>query len=162
MSKLLSISGILICLLFISCGKNSSTTDEQKSKETMATDSLNQHESHIEEYKVISTEQIEALNKTIVEKQLTNNDEIMRTYLPEQATTAKGYSYVIKEINSQDSSSTLVSLNIENNNHESLKSIKVIMTVQQKDGKPVVTQIKESYRCWEGKGHQEWSAYPCA
>ncbi|MDR2224276.1 MAG: hypothetical protein LBE34_16310 [Flavobacteriaceae bacterium] len=163
MSKLLSYLGIFICFVFISCGESKTPPNEQQSKDgTATTGSIDQSEVHVEEYKVIPVEEIDKINQTITEKHLTNNDEIMRLYKPEEAAPGKGYTYVIKEINSQDSTSTLVSLNIDNNNHESIKSIKVIMSIQTKDGKPVVTQIKESYKCWEGKGHQEWSAFPCA
>jgi hypothetical protein len=85
----------------------------------------------------------------------------MREYSPEDKTAEGDYSYVIKQINTSDSNSVIISLLEDGINDDSIKARKVIMTLIRKDGRFVVKQIKESYKCWKERGHENWSSAFC-
>lgn len=163
MRKLLFFLGVFMSLFIVSCTKDKTTTNENNSVDTNeVTDTLSQPVDQVEEYKIIDVADVEKLNASIIANSISSKEGIMQEYMPEDIHAEGRYSYIIKVMNTEDSDHSLVLLTIDGVNDDSVKSIKVVMTVKALNDILVVKQIKTSYRCWEGRGHQNWSAYPCS
>ncbi|EHQ41891.1 hypothetical protein [Myroides odoratus] len=116
----------------------------------------------IDEYELISQETIDKLNEAIKREKLTSVEGIMRFYAPEDKEAEGKYSYDITVLQMSNSSLTLITLTEEGINDDSMQAKKVVMTIKAKDGHNQVTQIKQSYKCWEGRGHTNWNASHCS
>ena len=44
---------------------------------------------------------------------------------------------------------------------DSMRAVKIIMTVEQKDQSWIVLEIKKNWKCWEGRGHTNWGTEYC-
>ncbi len=44
---------------------------------------------------------------------------------------------------------------------DSMRAIKIIMIAKLKNKKWSVMEIKTNRKCWDGRGHQNWSTEPC-
>ncbi|WHT38122.1 hypothetical protein QNH98_13705 [Myroides sp. mNGS23_01] len=119
-------------------------------------------DSAIDEYELISQETIDKLNEAIQREKLTSVEGIMRYYAPEDKEAEGKYSYDITVLQMSNSSLTLVTLTEDGINDDSMRAKKVVMTIKKKERQNHVTQIKQSYQCWEGRGHTNWNASHCS
>jgi len=118
-------------------------------------------DSAIDEYELISQETVDKLNEAIQRKKLTSAEEIMRFYAPEDKEAEGKYSYDITVLQMADSALTLVTLVEDGINDDSMRAKKVVMTIKVENGQNQVMQIKQSYQCWEGRGHTNWNSAYC-
>ena len=144
----------------MSC-KDKSTATTPAEVETSTPVDQTKIESAIQEYELISQEKIDDLNQAIQRDKLTSVEEIMRFYSPETKGAEGKYTYDITVLKMANSSTILVTLIEDGINDDSMRAKKVIMNVTAKDGNFVVTKIKQSYKCWEGRGHSDWNASYC-
>ncbi|MBB1139268.1 hypothetical protein [Myroides sp. WP-1] len=119
-------------------------------------------DSAIEEYELIKQDTLDELNEAIKREKLTSVENIMRFYAPEDTHAEGKYSYDITVLKMSDTSVTLVTLVEDGINDDSMKAKKVVMTVNLKEGQYHVTKIKQSYQCWEGRGHANWNSNHCS
>lgn len=161
MRKSILLLGTILSLLFLGCNDpKASDTDAMNEGNTES--QLPKHFTEVEEYRIIDVDHIHSLNERIHSKNLSSKEEIMREYMPEDRATEGNYSYEIKIMNTENMDSSLVLLTVDGLQDDSVRSIKVLMRVKAENNALIVEQIKESYRCYEGRGHTEWSAYSCS
>lgn len=153
-------SMILVGVSVIGC-KDKATAPISSDVETSTPIDQVKIDSAIEEYEVIPQEKVDKLNEAIQREKITSIEGIMRFYAPEDKAAEGKYSYDITVLQMSNSSLTLVTLIEDGINDDSMRAKKVVMTIKAKDGKNQVTQIKQSYQCWEGRGHTNWSSSYC-
>lgn len=151
---------ILVGVSAMSC-KDKSTTTTPAEVETSTPVDQTKIESAIEEYELIPQEAVDKLNDEIQREKLTSVEDIMRFYAPEDTGAEGKYTYDITVLQMSNSSTTLVTLVEDGINDDSMRAKKVVMNIASKEGKLVVTKIKQSYKCWEGRGHSDWNASYC-
>ncbi|WP_413511925.1 hypothetical protein [Myroides odoratus] len=117
--------------------------------------------STIEEFEPMKQDILDKLNETVKRKKLTSVEDIMRLYAPESQDSEGKYTYDITVLQMSNSSLTIVTLVEDGLNDDSMKAKKIVMTLKMKEGHYQVTQIKQSYQCWEGRGHTNWNSAPC-
>lgn len=44
---------------------------------------------------------------------------------------------------------------------DSMRAVKIVMTVKQKGQSWAVLEIKKNWKCWEGRGHTNWGTEYC-
>lgn len=116
----------------------------------------------VDEYELVQQDTIDKLNEAITRDKLTSVEDIMRYYAPEDADAEGKYTYDITVLQMSTSSSTLATLVEDGINDDAIRAKKVVLTLSAKDGKLQVTKIKQSYQCWEGRGHTSWNSNPCS
>lgn len=111
-------------------------------------------------YHMIDASALENLNAKLNESTLSDVEEVATIYAPKDEEAEGNYSYtVVKE--KLDSNKIILTVTQEGLNDDSLFGQKSILTVDSVDGKWQVEEIKELYKCWPERGHQEWSAEFC-
>lgn len=153
---------ILVVIIFVlgcfisSCGtKNDNKLDYHVILDTDQT-------AEDKEFRVIGANRIATLNKTIKEKNLTSEAQIMQEYSPEDKTPNSEYLYVLRKKINLDPENITISLLEDQVNHPAIRAKRIIMElVKSKDNTFKVTKIKESYQCRLNRGQQEWSADYC-
>lgn len=160
MIKKLLTYGIIISFAFVSC-KN----EEKKSLTVESTDTLVEETpatvSEADEYRILSSKELDELNHVIINKKLTTPQAILNEYAPKDTRNrSTEYTYEVTRVKS-DENITLLLLTERNIKNDALKSKKVLMRIVSKEGVLQVDQIKESYQCWEWRGHQDWSSTAC-
>lgn len=158
MKNLIVVVGFIFALSLFSCGKkneNANVTVEQN-------DSKNTVTAEDNEFRIIEQEKVDNLNKVLAEKQITSIDAIMQEYHEEDKGAEGNYTYIITEAKTDNPNVIMLSLLEDGRNDDSIKAVKVNMEVESKDGKYKVLSIKESYQCWENRGHEDWAADFCS
>ena len=138
LSKITALLGVLFSfVLFISCG----------SKEKI-------------EYRVIDEERVEALNARIEENILASVEDIAAAYRPKDEYAEGDYSYTV---NSAITNEEVLEITIreEGAMDDSIYGVIAILTIDVSEDNWKVTSIKEAYKCWPNRGHQEWGPEFC-
>lgn len=143
--------------VFVSC-KDKNTTPETVVEEEVieVTEPV-----ATEEFMMIDQEEIDQLNAKIDADKLATEEAILNAYVPNDESAEGNYSYKVKTISSDDKT-TLLELIEDGRMDDSVKAVKVVMTFAKENGTLKVTEIKKSFKCWEGRGHQDWSAVFCS
>lgn len=150
----------LVSFLIISCTDKKTTTSENINSDSLSMEVETPNE-EIEEYRTMDSKTLENINATIARKNLNTPQAILNAYAPKDTTNKdEDYVYEVTKMKS-DENATLLLLVEDNMQNDSLKARKVLMRIEYKDNKLKVNQIKESYQCWEWRGHQDWSAVVC-
>lgn len=155
----LFLSSFSLIFGFISCKNN--TTGKFPDNEMMDFGTLPRSLKDVEEFRFINDKAVQELNNVISSNHINTEEGIMREYAPEDTEAEGDYIYIIKRINTSDSNAVVISLLEDGINDDSVKARKVIMTLAKIDGQFVIKQIKESYKCWQGRGHEDWSSAYC-
>jgi hypothetical protein len=100
------------------------------------------------------------LNKVILEKKLTAVDEILNEYKPKSQQTEGNYSYSFIEYK-KDATTNEVTLQEEGLLDDSIEGKQSILIIKTEKGVSKVLSIKESIRCYKGRGHVSWGTEPC-
>lgn len=158
MKKIVVVVGFIFAFISMGCGNNSATAgntpmDQPNLLTTMTAEDR--------EFREIEQEEINALNKSIIEHKIDSVEKIMQEYAPEDMGAEGNYTYIITKSTSTDPNKFTLSLLEDGINDDSLKALKVIMTVEKKNDSFRVKTIKESYQCWKNRGHQDWGADYC-
>jgi hypothetical protein len=159
--RLLFFSSLFLVAGIVSCNDKNKTNNKTSDNNSETAKTVPKPTENVEEFRLIDSKTVEELNLLITSKKINSEEDIMREYSPEDKTAEGDYSYVIKQINTRDSNSVIISLLEDGINDDSIKARKVIMTLIRKDGRFVVKQIKESYKCWKERGHENWSSAFC-
>ncbi len=144
-------------LVFVSC-KDKNTTPETVVEEEVV--EVTEPETS-EEFKIIEQEEVDQLNAKIEADKLTSEEAILNAYVPKDESAEGNYSYVVKTISSDDKT-TVLELIEDGRMDDSIRAIKVIISFAKDNGTLKVTEIKKSYKCWERRGHQDWSSAYCS
>lgn len=158
MKKIVVIVGFIFAFISMGCGNNSATAGNTPMDQPNLLTSMTAED---REFRIIDQQEVNALNKSITEHNITSIDKIMQEYAPEDMEAEGNYTYIITKSTSKDPNKFTLSLLEDGINDDSLKALKVIMTVEKKKESFRVTKIKESYQCWKNRGHQDWGADYC-
>lgn len=161
MRKSILFLGTILSLFFLGCN-NPKASDTNSINDGNTEAQLPKPLTDVEEYRIIDVDHINSLNERIHSKKISSKEDIMREYKPEDTSAGGNYSYEIKIMNTEGMDTALVLLTVDGLQDDSVRSIKVLMRVKAENNTLTVEQIKESYRCYEGRGHTEWSAYSCS
>ena len=111
-------------------------------------------------YNALPSSVIDSLNREASLKNVSTEEGIMNLFRPEAEVLEGNYSYTIS---SEVIDSTTVKLLLveEGILDDSLAGRRTIMVLRRGAGTPLVLSIKESYRCYKGRGSESWSAALC-
>lgn len=155
-----SLSIVVLGLGVISCQQKADSSNSTD-VETNATIDQSTIASAIQEFELIKQEEVDKLNASIKREKLVNVEDIMRYYAPEDKEAEGKYTYDITVLQMADSALTVVTLIEDGINDDSMRAKKVVMTIKATEGQNQVKQIKQSYQCWEGRGHTNWNSAYC-
>ena len=111
------------------------------------------------EYRTIDSDRVEALNSIIEEQDLSRDKEIAYAYRPKDEYAEGNYTY---EISSQEIKGiTELTIKEEGANDDSINGTLIVMEIEKKEDKVKVLNIKEAYKCWPNRGHEEWGPEFC-
>ncbi|MGS4345257.1 hypothetical protein ACKUSY_06530 [Myroides odoratus] len=161
MNRLFYFLSIVVVGLGVSSCQQKADTSSPTDVETNTTIDQSTIASDIKEFEQIKQEEVEKLNASITREKLSNVEDIMRYYAPEDKEAEGPYTYDITVLQMADSALTLVTLIEDGINDDSIRAKKVVMTIKEKEGAYQVVQIKQSYQCWEGRGHTSWNSSYC-
>lgn len=145
-----------VFVLSISCKNKNSI-----SKNSMQNNSSLEIVQEDEEYRIADQHEIDQLNNIIKEKKLNSETLIMKEYAPEILDAGENYLYMLSRKTNANSNTITLSLLEDDIPDDSMKARKVIMTIIKEDNIIKVIDIKETYQCWRGRGHQEWGPTLC-
>lgn len=145
-----------VFVLSISCKNKNSI-----SKNSMQNSSSLEVVQEDEEYRIADQHEIDQLNNIIKEKKLNSETLIMKEYAPEILDAGENYLYMLSRKTNANSNTITLSLLEDDIPDDSMKARKVIMTIIKEDNIIKVIDIKETYQCWSGRGHQEWGPTLC-
>lgn len=143
-------------LSLTSCmNKSSSDKNEDNAPVSVTTEALS---NSTETFDYLDNDLIIELNDLIVKNNITQDEDIISFYIPQQEQTEGNYSYTvsIKNIDKATNEYTVVETGLPD---DSIEAIKTIIIIENKNNLPVVVSIKKNYRCY--RGHKEWSADKC-
>ncbi|WP_408582941.1 hypothetical protein QCB52_08845 [Myroides odoratimimus] len=158
MKKIIVVVGFIFAFISMGCGNNSATAGNAPVDQPNLLTSMTAED---REFRIIEQSKINTLNKTIIEQNLNSIEKIMQEYAPEDMAAEGNYTYIITKATTTDPNKFTLSLLEDGINDDSLKALKVIMTVEKKKDTFRVLGIKESYQCWKDRGHQDWGADYC-
>jgi len=144
---------MLFVLFFASC-------KEATNKNTTPTSEPEIVVENGESFNVVDVATIAQLNQKIVDQNLKTGEEIMRAYNSEKSADEGNYTYTVTEKN-VDEKTLEVTLIEDGILDDSVAGQKVVMTLKKTNGTFKVVLIKKNYKCWQGRGHQNWSAELC-
>lgn len=147
---------VLTILLLAFLSLASSCADKKNTKETESQDTTETN--HI--YKQVEASKVASLNQRIKEQGVHTEEAIMQLYAPKAAVAEGKYTYTItpKKIDSNHTQLTLVEEGILD---DSLTGLMVVMNIEKSEGTYKVTAIKEAYKCWKGRGNENWNPEKC-
>lgn len=148
----------LTLFIFTSC-------KDKKSEEVkpVQTDTVNAQieNPEVEEFRIIDDVNLTKLNQRIAKEKLATPLAILNAYAPKELKPKnESYQYKVTRLNSEEGMSLLMLVE-EGINDDALKARKILMRLSTKDNVLKILQIKESYKCWEWRGSQEWSSIQC-
>ena len=102
------------------------------------------------------------LNKEIagIEKALTPK-EIMKIYYPAEVEGEEGNQLITLKERTLDDGNVEVVLIHDNQLDDSVQGHKYHMELTKKEDKWTVVSLKNNWKCWEGRGHTDWSVEYC-
>jgi len=133
-------------------------TQEEGEETTQAEPAANAAQQ--ETFRTIDAAKVADLNNTITSRGIETAEDIMRTYAPEDDVAEGNYAYTITE-KELDQNTVQLTLREEGRMDDSVEGRQVVMQLRKDGGDMRVTSIRENYRCWPGRGHENWSAAPC-
>lgn len=155
----LTFSFLVVFILF-SCTDKKTTSSEDINSDSIPL-GIEAPNEGIDEYRIMDSKTLEQINTSISNKKLNTAQVILNAYAPKDLTNkSEDYVYEVTKVRSDED--TILLLLVEDNmQNDSLKARKVLMRLEYKDTVLKVVQIKESYQCWEWRGHQDWSGVVC-
>lgn len=112
------------------------------------------------QYRDIEADKVELLNQRIVEKNIKSIEEIAQLYRPKDSDAEGNYSYEV--ITSEKNKYQLITIKEEGLNDDSLYGILTVITLEEIGLNTWnAISIKEAYKCWPNRGHQEWGPEFC-
>lgn len=114
----------------------------------------------IESYREVDPAKIEQINLVLSSGRHNSDEEVMRVYAPKYANAEGKYSYQLSktELPGGLKELTLVEDGLMD---DAVMGRKVIMILDTKGNKLKLISIKETFKCWPGRGHESWSSEAC-
>lgn len=112
-------------------------------------------------YFMVKQSTIDSINISLNGKSFNTPEEIVQFIYPEEDQKEGKYSYTISN-EGGTSGENILTLITEGIPDDSMYALKVVMTVKSENGIWKVLSIKEAYKCWPGRGHEDWGAAPCS
>ena len=98
-------------------------------------------------------------NDRIKEKtDIPNAEELIKLYYSHSKINSSNHSISVKKNRNNVFLVTLINPALED---DSLSAEKIEITAEKKDQYWKVIEIRESWKCWPGRGHTGWGAKPC-
>ena len=113
-----------------------------------------------ETFVTIPQEKVDAVNAAIVADNLVTDEEIMGVYAAKSNEAEGRYSYSLTSA-ATDMDNKTITMVEEGLMDDVVAARKVVMTLAIHEGNWIVTGIKENYKCYPGRGHENWSAELC-
>jgi hypothetical protein len=138
------------CISLLACNSKKQTTSTV-TKVNIAVDTV---------FKNIDEKETEHMNAVIAANGLKSGEEIIAYYMPKQTETEGNYTYDIskQEISVSETEITAVADGLMD---DSMKGRKVVMLLKNENGLLKIVSIKEAYKCYPGRGHENWSPVSC-
>lgn len=111
-------------------------------------------------YQNVNPAMIEALNADILARGVTGPEDIMAAYIPRDPGAEGNYRYT-PTVTDADGGQKVVTLVEEGLMDDARAGRKVVMTLAPEGSGWKVVALKETYKCWPGRGHEDWGAAPC-
>ena len=149
----------LLTLTLVSCKENTAkTTVETEEQPTI--EKTNSESSDVEEYKVFTQDKIDEMNKVIVEEKITDHNAIFERFFPKDNEAEGNYSYQ-KRIVIEDNKHIVIEIIEDGIMDDSIQAIRTFMSIDKSKATPVITEVRQSFKCKLNRGQQEWSAALC-
>jgi len=87
--------------------------------------------------------------------------EVMQLFYPHKASTGEGNEKITISEKTLDGEIVEVTLIHANLLDDSVRDIKYVMKLEESKATWTVLSLKQSFRCWEGRGHTDWGADLC-
>lgn len=157
----------LFLLLLLSFGlfgcksDSGSSTDNATSKTSVEKSNDTPILKEVDEYRQIDDTTLVQLNELITKKKLSSPIAVLNAYAPKnEKVIDTDYSYDVTRMNSEEG--IVLLLLVEEGIHDdALRAKRILMRIDNTGKTLKVVQIKESYKCWEWRGSQEWSSERC-
>jgi hypothetical protein len=136
--------------------KNESVeTQHEKENSTTA----NPHSAE-ETYIVLDNATVDELNKKVASKKVATPEDVMQLFAPKQVQVEGHYQYTLsqKSMNDHTTEVTLMETGLLD---DSKNGIKTVMEIAKNADGLQVMAIRQNYKCYEGRGHVEWSSENC-
>ena len=111
-------------------------------------------------YRNIDAQRVEGLNWRVRENKIGTPKGIIQLYAPKDLEAEGKYSYLV-DVKTLRAGVEEVLLTEEGMMDDSMAARKVLMRVQRTEEGYKVLSIQESYKCREGRGHQDWASSFC-
>ncbi len=146
-----TVISIAFSILLFSCG--SSTKNPQN-------DNSRDEETHTSQ-EFIDMDSSEFNKKLAQQNEKLTAMEVMQLFYPREASTGEGNEKITISEQTLDSGIVKVTLIHANLLDDSVRDIKYVMELQENKTTWTVRSLKQSFRCWEGRGHTDWGADLC-
>lgn len=87
--------------------------------------------------------------------------EIMKMFYPVNTESGEGNERIVLSEDLLDDGTTVVELIHENMMDDSVRSKKYVMGLKSADKKWQVVFLKNNWKCWPGRGHEDWGTETC-
>ncbi len=163
---------LLLFLAFCACGTKNSphqsmTSPEIEAQETSINEEpLKRNAQNTEKARTADDKfeklDFSAINTEIagIEKALTPK-EIMKIYYPAEVEGEEGNQLITLKERALDNGNIEVILIHDNQLDDAIQGTKYHMELTKQDDKWKVISLKNNWKCWEGRGHTDWSAEYC-
>lgn len=141
------------------CQPNQSGQIQEESEETTQAEPA-ANAARQETFRAIDAAKVADLNSAIASRGIETAEDIMRAYAPEDDVAEGNYAYTITE-KELDQNTVQLTLREEGRMDDSVEGRQVVMQILKEGGDMRVTSIRENYRCWSGRGHENWGPEPC-
>jgi len=112
---------------------------------------------HSGNYEVID---VKAFNQKIAPVDGTAKD-IMRMYYPAKVDGEEGNQIITVKERNLENGEVEVQLIHDNMLDDSVRGQKYLMVLKKEGNRWQVLSLKKNWRCWKGRGHEDWEIEPC-
>lgn len=111
-------------------------------------------------FRVIEEDRIELLNHQIIDSGIVTLESVASLYQPKDEFSEGDYSY---QVTVRDLESNLFEVTIQEEGimDDSIYGVISVLQIEKDKSILKVVQIKEAYKCWPNRGHQDWSPELC-
>jgi hypothetical protein len=139
-------------IYFLICACNNTAHVKPSLTDATESDTIN--------YLNIDSKEIERVNAEIASQSFNSAEEVMLYYMPKEPFPEGNYVYELskKKISANESEITALTDGLLD---DSRKGRKVVMSITHKGNSYKILSIKESYKCYKNRGHEEWGPAFC-
>lgn len=147
-------------LILFACQNSPKKEQEQSNQDSLVKEKPEIIKEITINYKAIDPLIIKELNSTIKIKKLKTPEEIMAEFSPKSDVMEGKYNYDL-QINQQENNKVELTLIETGLMDDSQSALMLIMNLEKYQDTYKVVSIKETWKCWPGRGHENWSTEFC-